>query len=193
MTLCHNGDNDICDSAVRSKNEHNGLSDFGREVVREMNRVGMLIDLSHACEKTFYDVLNCSNVPVVCTHSCCRALCDHPRNLTDAQIQALAEKGGVIQITFYKGFLREDGKATIDDVVAHILHAIEVAGIDHVGIGSDFDGDGGVPGLASAAEMINLTRRLMAAGLNQSQLRKIWGGNFIHIMSQARFQGEIKL
>ena len=193
MTLCHNGDNDICDSAVRSKNEHNGLSDFGREVVREMNRVGMLIDLSHACEKTFYDVLNCSNVPVVCTHSCCRALCDHPRNLTDAQLQALAEKGGVVQITFYKGFLREDGKATIDDVVAHILHAIEVAGIDHVGIGSDFDGDGGVPGLASAAEMINLTRRLMAAGLNQSQLRKIWGGNFIHIMSQARFQGEIKL
>ena len=193
MTLCHNGDNDICDSAVRSKNEHNGLSDFGREVVREMNRVGMLIDLSHAGEKTFYDVLNCSSVPVVCTHSCCRALCDHPRNLTDAQLQALAEKGGVIQITFYKGFLREDGKATIDDVVAHILHAIDVAGIDHVGIGSDFDGDGGVPGLASAAEMINLTRRLMAAGLNQSQLRKIWGGNFIHIMSQARFQGEIKL
>ena len=193
MTLCHNGDNDICDSAVRSKNEHNGLSDFGREVVREMNRVGMLIDLSHAGEKTFYDVLNCSSVPVVCTHSCCRALCDHPRNLTDAQLQALAEKGGVVQITFYKGFLREDGKATIDDVVAHILHAIDVAGIDHVGIGSDFDGDGGVPGLASAAEMINLTRRLMAAGLNQSQLRKIWGGNFIHIMSQARFQGEIKL
>ena len=106
MTLCHNGDNDICDSAVRSNNEHNGLSDFGREVVREMNRVGMLIDLSHAGEKTFYDVLNCSSAPVVCTHSCCRALCDHPRNLTDAQLQALSEKGGVVQITFYKGFLR---------------------------------------------------------------------------------------
>ena len=184
MTLCHNGDNDICDAASRSNNEHNGLSDFGYEVVREMNRVGMMADLSHASEKTFYDVLECSKLPPVCSHSSSRALCNHPRNLTDDQLRALAEKEGVAQATFYHGFLREDGQATISDAVAHILHMIDVAGIDHVGIGSDFDGDGGVPGLASEAEMINLTRRLIAEGLNNSQLRKLWGGNFLRVMSK---------
>ena len=184
MTLCHNGDNDICDAASRSNNEHNGLSDFGYEVVREMNRVGMMVDLSHASEKTFYDVLEYSTLPPVCSHSSSRALCNHPRNLTDDQLRALAEKEGVAQATFYHGFLREDGQATISDAVAHILHMIDVAGIDHVGIGSDFDGDGGVPGLASEAEMINLTRRLIAEGLNNSQLRKLWGGNFLRVMSK---------
>ena len=182
ITLCHNGDNDICDSARKSNNEHGGLSDFGRTVVNEMNHLGMLIDLSHAAESTFYEVLERSQRPVACTHSSARALCNHPRNLTDDQLRALAQQGGVAQATFYPGFLREDEQATVEDAVRHILHMIDIAGIDHVGIGSDFDGDGGVPGLASAADMVHLTRRLQAEGLTDDNLRKLWGANFLRIL-----------
>ena len=182
LTLCHNGDNDICDSARKSTNEHGGLSTFGRSVVEELNRVGMLIDLSHASESTFYEVLERSKRPVACTHSSARALCNHPRNLTDDQLRALAKQGGVAQATFYSGFLREDEGATVADAVRHILHMIQVAGIDHVGIGSDFDGDGGVPGLATAADMIHLTRRLQAEGLTDKDLRKLWGTNFLRVL-----------
>lgn len=185
MTLCHNGDNDICDSA-RGKGEHGGLSPFGIEVVKEMNRLGMLIDLSHAAESTFYQVLDCSKVPVVCSHSCCRGLCDHPRNLTDEQMRALAASGGVMQVTLYGGFLREDGQAALPDVVEHIIHAIEVMGPEHVGIGSDFDGDGGVPGVAHAGELANLTCALIREGLTMKDLRGIWGGNFLRVMQQAQ-------
>lgn len=192
MTLCHNGDNDICDSACRSGREHGGLSDFGRQVVAEMNRTGVMIDLSHAAETTFYDVLALSRTPVICSHSSARALCDHPRNLTDDQLRAIAAAGGVVQGTFYNGFLRTDGMATIDDAVRHLMHLIDVAGIDHVGIGSDFDGDGGVPGLASASDYVLLTRRLMAEGLTAKHLRKIWGGNFVRVMSQVQYDGYIK-
>lgn len=186
-TLCHNGDNDICDSARKSNREHGGLSQFGREVVKEMNRVGMMIDLSHASEETFYQTLELSKQPVVCSHSSCRALCNHPRNLTDDQIRAIAERDGVVQGTFYPGFLVENGEATIDDAVRHLLHLIDVAGIDHVGIGSDFDGDGGVRGLATAADYLNLTRRLLAEGINERMLRKVWGGNFLRVMSRVQY------
>ena len=111
----------------------------------------------------FYDALEVSQLPIVCSHSSARALCDHPRNLTDDQLRALAANGGVAQCTFYAGFLRtDDENATIDDALRHLLHMISVAGIDHVGIGTDFDGDGGVPGLANASELIQLTRRLQA-------------------------------
>lgn len=191
MTLCHNGDNDLCDSAVRSTGEHGGLSELGRQAVREMNRTGMMVDLSHAAESTFYDVLQESAQPVCCSHSSARALCDHPRNLTDDQLRALAAAGGVAQVTLYGGFLREGGEATIEDAVRHLMHMIDVAGIDHVGIGTDFDGDGGVRGCASASELINFTRRLMAEGLGVKHLRKIWGGNFIHVMSQVQYAGAI--
>ena len=191
MTLCHNGDNDICDSAMRSLNTHGGLSAFGRDVVDEMNRVGMIVDLSHTAETTFYDALEQSAVPVACSHSSCKALCNHPRNLSDDQLRALAAKDGVAQITFYGGFVREKGQATIHDIVAHVMHAIDVAGIDHVGIGSDFDGDGGVLGLANASEMINLTRLLMQQGLRLNELRKLWGGNFLRVMDQAQRHGRI--
>ncbi len=183
MTLCHNGDNDICDSARKSKNEHGGVSEFGKEVIREMNRLGIMVDLSHAAESSFWDALKLSETPIVCSHSSCRALCDHPRNLTDEQMRALAERGGVMQITFYEGFLRTDGKATIEDAVRHINHAVEVMGIEHVGIGTDFDGDGGVPGLASASELINLTRRLRQVGYSNQQLRLLWGENFLRVMN----------
>ena len=143
ITLCHNGDNDICDSA-RGNNTHNGVSEFGAKVIAEMNRLGVMVDLSHAHEKSFWDALDISATPIVCSHSSCRALCDHPRNLTDSQMKALADKGGVCQITIYHGFLRSDGEATVMDVLAHLDHAVKVMGIDHVGIGTDFDGDGGV-------------------------------------------------
>lgn len=192
MTLCHNGDNDICDSARRSTQEHGGLSDFGREVVREMNRVGMMIDLSHAAESTFYDVLELSSTPVVCTHSASRACCDHPRNLTDDQLRTLAAHGGVAQLTFYPGFLREDEQATIKDVVRHFMHMVDVAGIEHVGFGSDFDGDGGVPGLNDESDMTELTRRLLAEGFNLGQLRRALGGNFLRVMQQVQVRGCIK-
>lgn len=186
MTLCHNGDNDICDSARRSNAEHGGVSEFGAEVIREMNRVGMMIDLSHASEKTFYDAIEISQVPIVCTHSSCMSLCNHPRNLTDAQMKHLAENGGVMQVTFYNGFLKENGVASIVDAVNHINHAVKVMGIEHVGIGTDFDGDGGVPGLAHAGELINLTRALLREGYSEADLRMLWGGNFLRVMRQAQ-------
>ena len=181
MTLCHNGDNDICDSA-RGQGEHGGLSAFGREVVREMNRLGLMVDLSHAAESSFYDALELSDSPIVCSHSSCRALCDVPRNLSDDQLKALAKKGGVAQVTLYKGFLRKDGKATILDAIEHLNHMVNIMGVEHVGIGTDFDGDGGIPGCASASEAINFTRRLMSERYSEADIAGIWGGNFLRVM-----------
>lgn len=185
MTLCHNGDNDICDSA-RGNHTHNGISSFGQQVVREMNRLGILVDLSHAGEKSFYDALEMSNQPIVCSHSSCRALCDHPRNLTDDQMRALAAKGGVMQITMYNGFLVKDCEATVLDALRHLEHAIEVMGIDYVGIGTDFDGDGGVRGMANSSELLNFTRLLLARGYSEQDIEKIWGGNFLRVMTQVQ-------
>ena len=185
MTLCHNGDNDICDSA-RGNSTHQGVSAFGRQVIAEMNRLGIMVDLSHASEKTFYDALELSELPIVCSHSSCRALCDHPRNLTDEQMRALAAKGGVMQVTMYNGFLVKDGEATVLDALRHLEHAIEVMGIDHVGIGTDFDGDGGVRGMANAAELINFTRLLLSRQFSEQDIEKIWGGNFLRVMSQVQ-------
>ena len=187
MTLCHNGNNDICGSARPREGETlEGVSTFGADVIRELNRLGIMLDLSHASERSFYDALDISQTPIVCSHSSARALCDHPRNLTDDQLRALAAKGGVAQVTFYHGFLRSDGEATILDAVAHLNHMIQVAGIEHVGIGTDFDGDGGVPGLASASELINFTRRLLRERYSEADLRLIWGGNFLRVMEKAQ-------
>ena len=185
MTLCHNGDNEICDSAKGTKT-HGGVSDFGREVIAEMNRLGILVDLSHAAESSFYDALELSRVPIVCSHSSARALCDHPRNLTDDQMRALAAKGGVAQTTIYHGFLRQHGEANILDVMAHLEHAIEVMGIDHVGLGTDFDGDGGVRGLASSSDLLQFTIQLLARRYSEADIQKIWGGNFLRVMAQAQ-------
>ena len=192
MTLCHNGDNDICDSAKGTKT-HGGVSDFGREVIAEMNRLGILVDLSHAAESSFYDALELSRVPIVCSHSSARALCDHPRNLTDDQMRALAAKGGVAQTTIYHGFLRQHGEATILDVMAHLEHAIEVMGIDHVGLGTDFDGDGGVRGLASSSDLLQFTIQLLARRFSEADIQKIWGGNFLRVMAQAQAQRNLKM
>ena len=185
ITLCHNGDNDVCDSA-RGCNTHEGVSRFGEQVIREMNRLGIMVDLSHASEKSFYDALDISQTPIVCSHSSCRALCDHPRNLTDDQMRRLAAKGGVAQVTLYAGFLRKQGEATILDAIEHLEHAIEVMGIDHVGLGTDFDGDGGVRGLADASELINFTRQLLARRYSERDIQKIWGGNFLRVMAMVQ-------
>ena len=149
ITLCHNGDNQICDSARRSNATNGGVSDFGAKVIDEMNRLGIMVDMSHAGEQSFYDALDISRTPIVCSHSDCRSLCDVPRNLTDDQLRALAQKGGVAHITLYGGFLRTDGEACINDAMEHLEHAISIMGVEHVGLGTDFDGDGGVPGLAN--------------------------------------------
>ena len=185
MTLCHNGDNDICDSA-RGNAEHGGLSPFGEKVVLEMNRLGIMVDMSHAAESSFYDALEVSKKPIVCSHSSARSLCDHPRNLTDDQMKALAQKGGVAQVTMYNGFLRSDGKATILDAVEHLNHMVNIMGIEHVGIGTDFDGDGGIPGMANASEVINFTRRLLQERYAEEQIQMIWGGNFLRVMEQIK-------
>ncbi len=181
ITLCHNGDNDICDSA-RGSNTWNGVSEFGEQVIHEMNRLGIMVDLSHAAEKSFYDALDISSTPIVCSHSNCRSLCDHPRNLTDDQLRALAQCGGVAHITLYHGFLRQEGEASILDAMNHLEHAIRVMGIDHVGLGTDFDGDGGVRGIADSSELINFTLQLLRRRFSQEDIRKIWGGNWLRVM-----------
>ena len=185
MTLCHNGDNDICDSA-RGCNTHGGITAFGRKVIAEMNRLGIMIDMSHAAESSFYQALELSTAPIVCSHSNCRALCDHPRNLTDDQMRALAEKGGIMQLTLYSGFLRKNGEASILDFLRHLEHAISIMGVDHVGIGTDFDGDGGVNGLRDASELINITEHLIRRHYSQQDIQKIWGRNWLRIMAQVQ-------
>ena len=185
MTLCHNGNNDICGSA-RYNDENLGVSGFGEAVIREMNRVGMMVDLSHAGERSFYEALDISRLPVVCSHSSCRALCDHPRNLTDEQLKAIARKGGVVQVCLYGGFLRTDGQASICDVIEHLNHMVNVIGVDHVGIGTDFDGDGGIVGCNDSSELINLTRHLLAERYSEEDIRLIWGGNFLRVMEEVQ-------
>lgn len=181
ITLCHNGNNDLCDSA-KGAVEWYGLSPLGKDAVKEMNRLGIMVDISHAADQTVWDVLEISQYPIIASHSSARALCDHPRNLTDDQIRAIAAKGGVIQVCLYSGFLALDRKATVADVVSHILHIREIAGVDHVGIGSDFDGGGGIDQCNASNELINLTKALLAAGLTEDELAKIWSGNFLRVM-----------
>lgn len=182
ITLCHNGDNQICDSARRSNATNGGVSDFGAKVIDEMNRLGIMVDMSHAGEQSFYDALDISRTPIVCSHSDCRSLCDVPRNLTDDQLRALAQKGGVAHITLYGGFLRTDGEACINDAMEHLEHAISIMGVEHVGLGTDFDGDGGVPGLANSSELINFTRELLRRRYSEEDIARIWGGNWLRVM-----------
>lgn len=187
LTLCHNGDNDICDSA-RGEHTHNGVSGFGEKVIGELNKYGIMVDLSHAAEKSFYDALEISKSPIVCSHSSVRSLCDHPRNLTDDQMKQLALHDGVMQITAYQGFLVKDGEATIRNLMEHLDYAIKIMGIEHVGLGTDFDGDGGVKGLACSSEMLNFTRQMLLRRYSVDDIEKIWGGNFLRLMKQVQLQ-----
>lgn len=190
MTLCHNGNNDICGSA-RYNEENLGVSPFGEQVIREMNRVGMMVDLSHGGERSFYEALEISRTPIVCSHSSCRALCDHPRNLTDDQLKAIAARGGVVQVCLYGGFLHASRPATICDAIEHLHHMVNIMGIDHVGIGTDFDGDGGIIGCNDSSEVINMTRRLLLERYSMEAIRKIWGGNFLRVMEEVQRSGRL--
>jgi len=189
MTLTHTNTNnwadssgDVNDAAIQ---HHNGLTPFGKDVVREMNRLGMMVDISHVADKTFWDALEVSRAPLIASHSDCRALANVPRNMTDEMIVALAKKGGVIQVNFYCNFLntQKPPHATIDDVVAHIDHIRKIVGIDAIGIGSDFDGIECAPvGLEDVSKFPNLTRALLEKGYSAADIRKIYGANFLRVM-----------
>lgn len=196
MTLTHNGHNQLADSARPMhhlddpETLHGGLSGLGRDAVAEMNRVGMLVDVSHTSRDTMLQAVGLSRAPVFASHSCVRALCDHPRNLDDTQLDALKACGGVIHITAMDAFLRprdvrDMRPVTVADFVDHIDYAVQRIGIKHVGISSDFDGGGGIRGWADASESPNLTAELLRRGYDRSQIAALWGENFLRILKQA--------
>ncbi|MBL7232389.1 dipeptidase [Komagataeibacter oboediens] len=196
MTLTHNGHNQLADSARPMhhlddpETLHGGLSGLGRDAVAEMNRVGMLVDVSHTSRDTMLQAVGLSRAPVFASHSCVRALCDHPRNLDDTQLDALKACGGVIHITAMDAFLRprdvrDMHPVTVADFVDHIDYAVQRIGIKHVGISSDFDGGGGIRGWADASESPNLTAELLRRGYDRSQIAALWGENFLRILKQA--------
>jgi membrane dipeptidase len=194
MTLTHNGHNDLADSAIPRRDlgdaavRHNGLSAFGCDVIRAMNAAAMLVDVSHASKMTMMQATEVSQTPVVATHSCIRALCDHPRNLDDDQLDRLAETGGVIQITAMPYFLRREGRVAdvgLDVLVDHIDYAVNRIGIDHVGISSDFDGGGGIAGWMNAAHTPAVSEALFARGYTASHVAALWGGNFVRLLRRA--------
>lgn len=229
MTLTHTGNVDWADAST-DRPAHNGLSEFGKDVVREMNRLGMIVDVSHISDKTFADVLEVSRAPVFASHSSCRVICDAPRNLTDDMIRALAAKGGVIQINYHVGFLSQEFRSTErahpefekaialeiqkrcgnregcqliegdritreyvlrgdlprvewTKVIEHIEHAVKVAGIDHVGLGSDFDGANMPFGMEDATKLPQITNALLEKGYSESDVKKILGENTLRIMA----------
>ncbi len=230
ITLCHSNNNDICDSSTDPRGpEHNGLSEFGVEVVREMNRTGMMVDVSHISDEAFYDVIRISEAPVIASHSSCRALCSSPRNLTDDMLYSLKSNGGVIQICILSsyiktpepnpemdarfeelrerygdfGMLSEAQKksyrkemreifdkyrklATVSDVMDHIDHVVQVIGVDHVGIGTDFDGGGGIESCMTVDEMKNITIEMLRRGYSNKDIKKIWGENIMRVMREVQ-------
>jgi membrane dipeptidase len=234
ITLAHTKNNDICDSSTDPAGaENDGLSSFGTQVVKEMNRLGMMVDISHISDKSFYDVLKVTVAPVIASHSSCRALCGSPRNLSDDMLLALKENGGVIQICILGNYLKTaepnpelDSKikelknkygdynalpdstkklahkeyrdiqkkyekpATVKDVADHIDHVVQVIGVDYVGIGTDFDGGGGVDGCRTASEMKNITIELLRRGYSKSDITKIWGGNVMRVLRKVEEIGK---
>jgi membrane dipeptidase len=228
MTLTHVNTNNWCDSSGDAE-RHGGLTGFGRDVVRTMNDLGMLVDISHVSDKAFYDVIETTRTPIVATHSSCRAICRHPRNMTDDMLRALAENDGVCMINFFSAFISDEvaqvimkaqkrpkkngdptggteempddrtdwdtylewfqtlgcPSATLDQVADHIFHAADVAGIDHVGIGSDFDGVPALPdGLSDASMLPALSERLMQRGMSEADLEKVLGGSFMRVFEE---------
>jgi membrane dipeptidase len=229
MTLTHSNTNDWADSSgdvddprVR---HHDGLTDFGRKIVLEMNRLGMMVDISHVSDKTFYDVIEVSRAPVIASHSSARALADHPRNMTDDMLKAVAKNGGIVMVNFADifvdprkaelakrerakrreleaqlpndpGRLQEEirkwraanpspGKTPLSMLIDHIAHIARVAGIDHVGLGSDFDGVTGLPeGMEDVSKLPNITYELMKRGFSERDIKKILGENFLRVMSE---------
>lgn len=183
ITLCHNGDNAICDSA-KGCNTHGGVSIFGKKVVREMNRLGMMVDLSHANEKSFFDAAEIAEKPLIFSHSSAKKLCNHPRNASDEQLKLLAEMGGVCQVCLYPPFLTGNDSATVRDAVDHIAYIANLIGTEFVGIGSDFDGGGGICGCQNAAEMPKITAEMLRRGFSHEEITKIWGGNLLRVFGK---------
>ncbi len=189
MTLSHSSNNDICDSSTDPQGpEHGGLSPFGEEVVAEMNRLGMMVDISHISDEAVWDVLAITTAPIIASHSNARALFDHPRNLSDDLLDAIAENGGVVQVNllYVSPNDPDTGEriSTVSDVVDHIDHIVEVAGIDHVGIGTDFDGGGVVEGCEDVSKLEAITLELVKRGYTKNEIRKIWSGNFMRIFRE---------
>jgi membrane dipeptidase len=191
LTLTHNGHNALADSCNPRKDlgdtetEHGGLSALGREAIAELNRLGMLIDVAHVSRDAMLQAAELSRTPVVSTHSCIRALCDHPRNMDDEQLDALRDTGGVVQVTAVAAFLRPDAKpdaVTVADFADHIDHAVRRIGIEHVGISSDFDGGGGFAGWHDASETANITAELVRRGYGRMEIAALWGGNFLRVL-----------
>ncbi len=185
ITLCHNGSNQICDSAA-GEPLYGGVSEFGRKVIQRMNELSLTIDVSHSSHNTTMEVVRLSQQPIIASHSSCKGLCDHRRNLSDEAMMAIAARGGVIQICGYGGFLAEGREATIHDIVAHIEYAVERVGYDHVGVGSDFDGDGGVSGFDGANEYLCLTVELLRREHSETNVAKIMGGNVLRVLENNR-------
>ncbi|MBV9783402.1 MAG: dipeptidase [Acidisphaera sp.] len=199
LTLTHNGHNDLADSANPRTDlgdrpeEHSGLSALGRTAIAELNRLGMLVDVSHLSKPGMLQAAELSRVPIVATHSCVRALCDHARNLDDEQLDALGAADGLVQITAVPGFLRPQGKVdtvTVADYVDHVDHAVRRIGIAHVGISSDFDGGGGFTGWRDASESPNLTAELWRRGYGREEIAALWSGNFLRLLRQAEKAAE---
>jgi membrane dipeptidase len=195
MTLTHSDNTPWADSAT-DEPEHDGLTDFGREVVREMNRVGMLVDLSHVAATTMHDALDATAAPVIFSHSSCRAVTDHPRNVPDDVLERLPGNGGVLMVAYVPYFVNQaladwsDGdrstpapQSTVDDVVAHVEHAREVAGVDHIGIGSDYDGVAIFPeGMGDVTGHALLIDRLAERGWSSGDLAKLMGDNVLRVL-----------
>jgi len=185
MTLTHNGTLDWADAA-NDEHRHGGLTPFGMEVVREMNRLGMLVDLSHTSPETMMDALDVSEAPVIWSHADARALHDVPRNVPDEVLRRLPENGGVVMVTFVPSFLTDRDQATVGDVADHIEHIVQVAGVDHVGIGSDFDGITSTPvGLEDVSTFPKVFAELSRRGWSEEDLAKLAGENVLRVMREA--------
>jgi membrane dipeptidase len=189
LGLVHFRNNAFADSATDEPEWH-GLSPAGRALVAEANRLGLLIDQSHASDDVFDQLLQLSAAPIVLTHSSARAIFDHPRNLDDERIRRLVAKGGVIQVNSYPAYVSDrDGGPTFDDYMAHVLHIIEVAGPDHVGFGADWDGGGGVIGMEDVTALPKITARLLQEGYTESQIGNLWSGNLLRVLGEAQRVG----
>ena len=184
ITLCHNYDNDICDASRYPKGTWDGLSPFGKELVKEMNRLGILVDCSHASTATLYDCLELSTAPVICSHSCVFAIKDHPRNLTDDEIRAIAAKGGVVQVTTGRWALSwlPHAEVNVGTFCDHVEYIRSLVGVEYVGIGTDFDGGGGMNGLEDASKVKDITVELLRRGWTDRELELFWGGNLLRVM-----------
>ncbi len=185
MTLTWNQRNAIADG-IDYPDSKRGLTSFGKKVVNEMNHLGMIIDVSHLSEYSFWGVIRATCQPVIASHSNCYQLCPHPRNLKDNQIKAIAENGGLICVNYVPDFLiKEKGKATIDDVIAHIDYLVNLVGVEFVGLGSDFDGCRILPeGLEGVDKVFRIGEKLAQNGYSQNDINKIMGKNFLHLFKQ---------